>query len=502
MKSILQLSNNTPTILVIFGVTGDLAEKKIIPSLWRLFQQGLLLDKFNVIGFSRRSLSNEEFKEMVLGAVKKRGGNKFNDKQFTTFFKAFSYMSGNFGDSNSFASLYNYIANLESSWGVCANKLFYLAIPPSYYESILKNLANVKLNIPCGGKLGWSRILIEKPFGTDLSTARSLKELLSSYFKEEQIYRIDHYLFKEIVQGIENFRFSNNLFENTWDNTTIEKIELRLLESLGVEDRGSFYDLVGALRDVGQNHLLSMLSMLTMEHPFNSNVNAIRNARAKILETLSPWTKESLQKNTFRAQYKGYRDIEGVNKDSQTETYFALKTQLNHPKWRDLPIIIDAGKRMGKARKEIIITLKHPAACHLCEVGKHGPNKIIFRLEPNDEIIIDFWTKKPGFESILEERSFSFFLYEKESKVQYVEEYAKVLYAAINGDQSLFVSKDEVEASWKFTDPVVDAWKKNMVPLIEYIPDTFPNPEFLKTAPDRNHTKVNSGNKEIGIRRY
>lgn len=499
MKPKHQVLNNAPTILVILGVTGDLASNKIIPSLWHLFQQGLLSERFSVIGFSRRTLKDDEFKELVLNALQKKSGNKIDDETFSAFFKAFLYISGNFDNNESFASLSSQIADLENSWGVCANKLFYLAVPPTFYEMIFKNLANVKLNIPCGGKLGWSRILIEKPFGANLSSAKKLQTLLSSYFKEEQIYRIDHYLFKEIVQGIENFRFSNNLFENIWNETSIEKIELRLLESLGVEKRGNFYDLVGALRDVGQNHLLSILSMITMEYPLDNDVNSFRNSRAKILETIMPWTKESLQKETFRAQYKGYQTIEGVDNNSQTETYFALKTELLHPKWKNIPIIMDAGKRMKEPRKEIVLTLKHPKVCHLCEVGKHGPNKITFRLEPNDEIIIDFWTKKPGFDAILEERSFSFFLYERENKTQYVEEYAKVLHAAINGDQSLFVSNEEVEVSWKFTDPIIEAWGKNAVPLIEYTPDTNPTPEFFQTVSDENHKKEQSGVKEIGI---
>jgi len=499
MKSKPQLSNNAPTILVIFGITGDLSEKKIIPSLWHLFQKGRLPKQLSIIGFSRRYLSENEFKEVVFEAVKKKSGAEIENEEFSRFFKAFLYISGTFEDEKAYRFLKDNMDKLETSWGVCANKLFYFAVPPTYYEAILKNLAAVKLNLPCGGELGWSRILIEKPFGTNFSTAEKLQSLLSLYFKEEQIYRIDHYLFKEIVQGIENFRFSNNLFENIWNDTSIEKIELRLLESLGVEERGSFYDSVGALRDVGQNHLLSILSMITMEYPLDNDINAFRKSRAKILETLLPWTKKSLQKETFRAQYKGYQAIEGVSDNSQTETYFALKTELLHPKWRNIPIIMDAGKRMKEARKEIILTLKHPEICHLCEVGKHGPNKITFRLEPNDEIIIDFWTKKPGFDSVLEERSFSFFLYERENKTQYVEEYAKVLHAAINGDQSLFVSSEEVEASWKFTDPIIGAWEENVVPLVEYAPDTNPTPEFFQTVSDENHKKEQSGVKEIGI---
>lgn len=500
MKLNLPTLNNAPTILIVFGITGDLAEKKIIPSLWHLFQQGRLSRDFLVIGFSRRNLSDKEFKQYIHEVIKKISGKDINEKELSHFFKAFLYHKGTFEEKTAFDSLANTIAETEKSWRVCANKLFYLAVSPSGYEPILKNLAAVKLNLPCGGELGWSRILIEKPFGTNLSTARQLQSLLSLYFKEEQIYRIDHYLFKEIVQGIENFRFSNNLFENIWDNSTIDRIDIRLHESIGVENRGSFYDSVGTLLDMGQNHLLSIIATLTMEYPPGEEVNAFRKSRADILETLSPWTKETIKGQTFRAQYSGYKQIEGVHPGSQTETYVALKTQLNHPKWKGILIFIEAGKRMRQARKEIILTLKHPPVCHLCEIGKHTPNRITFRMEPNDEIVINFWTKKPGLERVLEERALSFFLYEKKTKVQYVEEYAKVLHNAMSGSQSLFVSNDEVETEWKFTDPIIKAWKENIVPLVIYQPDTTPAPKLLQITPDTMHTKTKSRQpKELGF---
>jgi len=476
--------NNIPTILVVFGIAGDLATRKIIPSLWRLFEQGLLEDHFSVIGFSRGDVSSSKFKSAIASAVRNKSNLEVRDEQLSRFVKLFSYHMGKFEDVMAFRTLVQSIEALEKSWGVCANKLFYLAAPPVTYKPIFENLASVKLNLPCGGKLGWSRVLIEKPFGTDLASAQSLQSLLSTYFKEEQLYRIDHYLFKEIVQGIENFRFSNNLFENTWDNTTIERIDIRLHESIGVERRGGFYDAVGAFRDVGQNHILAILATLLMEHPARGNAKMPRENRARIINALLPWTEASIQKSTFRAQYKGYLGIHGVREHSATETYFALKTELNDSRWNGVPIFMEAGKRMAEARKEIIITLKHPRECLLCEVGPHRSNQIVFRLEPNDEIIIHFWTKKPGFDQVLEERTFSFFLYENEIKIQYVAEYAKVLYAAIRGEQASFVSPNEIEAAWKFTDPIEKAWSENSVPLETYDVDTTPSPLFLGLLPD------------------
>lgn len=499
MKSLSLSSNNTPSIFVIFGVTGDLAAKKIIPSLWHLFRQGYLSSRFSILGFSRRELSNAEFQKLIREAIEKHGGVVTKEEDFLRFFEFFSYRTGTFEDNEAFLSLANRITEIETSWGVCANKLFYLAAPPVSYEPIFRNLATSKLNVPCGGELGWSRVLIEKPFGTDLASAQALQSLLASYFKEEQIYRIDHYLFKEIVQGIENFRFSNNLFEDTWDNTRIERINIRLYESIGAEDRGSFYDSVGALRDVGQNHLLAMLSAITMEYPTNTSTDQVRKNRANILKMLSPWNNETIGKNVFRAQYNGFKNINGVRAGSETETYFALKTELLHPRWHGVPIFMEAGKRMAEARKEIVVTLKHPKACLLCEVGPHAPNAIVFRLEPNDEIIIHFWAKKPGFERVLEERVFSFFLYEKEVKEQYVEEYAKLIYAAIAGNQSLFTSPEEVEAAWKFTDPIIDEWNRAVVPLAQYEPGTTPSPAIFSTELDRSHADIKQSAGTIGI---
>jgi len=489
----------TPSIFIIMGATGDLAKKKILPSLWHLFERDLLPEKLSVIGFSRDTLTDEEFQSFVMGAIKERGAQGAHEDTLRAFLNLFTYQAGEFQDARAFASLKSRIDAIENEWGVCTNKLFYLAVPPASFEPIFEGLASVNLHTPCGGRFGWSRILIEKPFGTDLASAEKLESLLSSYFQEEQIYRIDHYMFKEIVQGIENFRFSNNLFENAWDHTMIESIHIRLLESIGVEGRGSFYDPLGAFRDVGQNHILTMLASLVGEYPDMVGSAPARKSREDALRSLAPWTPESLKHHTYRAQYAGYRDIEGVAPDSQTETYFALRTELATNRFRGVPILMEAGKRMGEARKEIILTLKHPKKCLLCKESRHKPNRIVFRLEPNDEIVIHFWTKKPGFERELEEREFSFFLYERQTKVQYVEEYAKVLYGAIVGDQSLFLSREEVLAAWAFTDPVERAWRENLVPLETYEPDTAPEPPLLRSADSSCCQEKQSLPREIGI---
>jgi glucose-6-phosphate 1-dehydrogenase/6-phosphogluconate dehydrogenase (decarboxylating) len=466
----------------MFGITGDLAAKKIIPALWFLSREGRLPKDLSIVGFARRRLSDDDFRSLVHAAVEKVAKPSVPEDQFEEFFSMFSYRSGSFETAEGFMPLGARIEEIESTRGMCANKLFYLAVPSAAYEQIFTRLAEAKLNTACSDAT-WSRILIEKPFGHDEASAVELNALLSRYFSEPQVYGIDHYLFKEIVQGIENFRFSNNLFEKNWDRSTIARIDIRLHESIGVESRGAFYESVGTLRDVGQNHVLAMLAAVTMEYPQAMDTESVRKNRAEILKTLAPWSDEQVRNDTYRAQYDGYRAIDGVAPESNVETYFALKTELTHPRWRSVPIYMEAGKRMAESRKEVVLTLKHPDVCYLCETNqKHGPNRITFRLEPNDEIIIDFWTRKPGFEAVLEEREMSFFLYEKKNKVQYVEEYAKVIHAAIAGEQSFFVATQEIEAEWRFVDPVVAGWARGAVPLATYAPGTNPQPELWQST--------------------
>lgn len=466
-------SNNIPTIIVVFGATGDLMTKKVIPSLFKLFKEEKIPNRFEVIGFARRPLTDEQFRSHVIESAEARG-IKGSREEFETFATFFHYNQGTFEDEAGYEALVKQLAAIDESWGQCSNKLFYLAVPPETFGTIFTHLATYSLNKPCGDNgLGWTRILVEKPFGSDRMSSDKLERLLERYFKEEQLYRIDHYLAKEIVQGILHFRFSNNLLESAWDNQTIEKIEVAFQETIGVEQRGAFYDAVGALRDVGQNHLLEMLAAITMDQPLSMDETELRAKRAAIIATLKPWTKDDLKANTFRAQYDGYQAIKGVAPDSTEETYFHVVTELTHPAWRGVPITLYGGKRFKSVRKEIVVTFKHPAVCLLCTAhGGHPQNKVVFTLEPEDRITIHFWTKKPGYDKVLEERTFTFFLYERVEKIQYVEEYSKLLHAAIKGDQTLFVNKDEVANAWAFVDPIITAWQKNLVPLTHYAPDT------------------------------
>ncbi len=457
----------TPTILVVLGATGDLVKKKIIPSVCRLYQDQRLPSRFRVVGMARRELSDREFQSSVRADLKQRlpGVEKKVADEVSSLFV---YHQGKFGDPGAFKQLKIKLEEIDLEWGVCANKLFYLAVPPEHFVEIFKSMAAAGLNIPCGGKLGWTRLLIEKPFGGDEPSAKKLFLLLGKYFKEEQLYLIDHYLTKEIIQAIAHFRFSNNVFEKSWDKNSIERIDIRLLETIGAEDRGAFYDAVGAFRDVGENHLLQMLAAITMDAPRDMATRQLRQLRAEIMETLRPWNPSEIKKRTFRAQYDSYRAIDDVSPKSTTETYFKLRTELTHPAWRGVPITLESGKRCSEAKKEVVVTFRHPRLCVGCTPDNHIQNRVVFTLAPEDKIVIHFWTKKLGFEKKLEERTFNFFLYERAQDVPYVEEYAELIFNCLIGDQAMFVSEREVLAQWRFADPVLSAWRINAVPLQRY----------------------------------
>lgn len=459
---------NFPTVFVIFGATGDLARRKIFPALFELKKKGAIPERFAIVAFSRREWDDDTFREYV----KEMLGKENADGDVTAFLKLVHFQHGTFEDKGSYAALHSALMRIDNEWKLCTNKLFYLATPPENYKDILKHLHTSGLTKPCSPEEGFTRVLVEKPFGKDLATAEALDALLGKLFKEEQIYRIDHYLGKEMLQNILHFRFSNNLLEDVWSNKYIERVEVRLWERKGVETRGAFYDGLGALRDVGQNHLLQMAALVAMEQPSAFTAEAVRVSRAAILEKIKTLNTEEIKQHTFRSQYLGYRDIAGVQSGSATETYFKTQLFFDHPRWRGVAFTLESGKRMQEQRKEIIVHFRHPQPC-LCPDGKHVQNTVHFTLEPKEEIRMNLWAKKPGLTNELAERALTFTYREASERVQYIEEYERLLVDAIAGDQTLFLSTNEVKAMWKFTDPIVHAWGKSAVPLMSYAPDTF-----------------------------
>ena len=488
---------NIPTVFVIFGATGDLAQKKIFPALYNLYKTKQLPEKFKIIGTARRPVSDEQFKEFITKVVTDFEGHAPEKKQLEDFLQDCSYQQAQFGSLEEYKAIAKVLGMNDMGWSICSNKLFYLAVPPEQYELILNNLVDSGLTDPCSPEEGWTRVLIEKPFGKDAGTANKIDSLLGKLFKEEQIYRIDHYLAKEMIQNILAFRFANNLMEESWNNKFIEKIEVRIHETSGVEKRGAFYDGIGALRDVGQNHLLQMLALITMDRPTSLTGDAIRKKRTETLQKLVKYSLEDIKKHTFRGQYQGYQEIAGVRKDSSTETYFKVKTFIDSPRWQGVPVILESGKRLPSPCNEVVVTFKEVLPKPLPKEMDSKRNMVAFRITPKEEIHISFIAKKPGLKMELQDRNMNFVYRTETSPEQKAEDYERILMDCIKGDQMLFVTTKEVEAMWKFIDPIICAWDENEVPLNTYEPDSE---EILNKSCDVEEVLVESNmKKEIGV---
>ncbi|MCI0566543.1 glucose-6-phosphate dehydrogenase (NADP(+)), partial [bacterium] len=342
----------TPTTIVIFGITGDLAKRKLIPALWHLFAKGYLPDEFSIVGFARREWTDEELRAYVEEILKEKTADA---ERLENFLKRISYVRGDFGNPDSYRALFGAVSAIDEKLGLCSAKLMHLAVPPELYEGIFEQLHAAGLADLCGGAGGWTRVLVEKPFGNNWYTAEKLDQKMGGLFREEQIFRVDHYMGKEAMQNILAFRFSNALLEHLWNRSFIEKIHIRLFEELGTEGRGAFYDNVGALRDVGQNHVLQMLSFVAMEDPGVLEAEAIRKARAKVLEAILPISREDMGRYVKRGQYRGYLGEQNIRPDSKTETYFRIEAHIENDRWSGVPFILESGKKLGESKAEIEI---------------------------------------------------------------------------------------------------------------------------------------------------
>jgi len=447
-----------PTIFVIFGITGDLASRKLLPALLALYSKKMLPNRFAIIGFSRRAFSREEFREYIRSRLNIRMG-QFKEEEIKHFLDHISYEQGFFDNLDAYISLNSRLNEIDRQWGQCSNKLFHLSVPPNLYHGILTNLSKSKLTIPCADETGWTRVLIEKPFGNNIEVARSLDKLLGSLFHEKQIFRIDHYLAKETLQNIITFRFNNPIFESMWRRQFIEKIHIKLFEKIGMENRGAFYDPLGALKDMGQNHLLQMLAIVAMERPYLFTADYIRKERARVLSKLTMMKARGIEKSIVKGQYRDYQSEAGVSKDSKTETYFRIKTFINNSRWKNVPIYLENGKAMSETATVIDIYFKG-------ENDENRQNILTFRIQPDEGIKIKFFVKVPGYEWKSEAKTLKFNYSDMRSSLGVPNDYERLIHDAFAGDQTLFTSTDEIMASWKFITSIVDNWGK--LPLTIY----------------------------------
>ncbi|MCY7483414.1 glucose-6-phosphate dehydrogenase [Paenibacillus alvei] len=463
-------------VFYIFGATGDLARRKLFPAIYSLYREGKLGERFAVIGLARRARTHEEFRQDVRASI-----DEFcrypvqNDEEWNRFAKHFEYKPLDINNVDGFRELREQSENIEHEYDIPGNRLFYLALAPELFGSVSHNLRE-------GGLLeskGWHRLVIEKPFGYDLPSAEKLNEEIRQVFKEEEVYRIDHYLGKEMVQNIEVLRFANAFFEPLWNNKHIANIQISLSETVGVEERGGYYDHAGALRDMAQNHMLQMLTMIAMEPPSRLHPEDIRDEKVKVLRSLRQYLEqEDVQRNVVRGQYSsgslngkelpGYREEDKVNPASVTETYFAARVYVDNFRWAGVPFYIRTGKRLPVKTTEVVVEFKNmPTNVYLGQKHKLEPNLLVIRVNPMEGIYVKLNGKKPGAEGGVQPLAMDF-CQSCMVGINTPEAYERLIFDAARGDSTYFTRWDEVATAWSFVDNIAKAWKKSDEDLFTY----------------------------------
>ncbi|OAQ39272.1 glucose-6-phosphate dehydrogenase [Pedobacter psychrophilus] len=471
-----------PTIFMIFGGTGDLAERKLIPALYHLFLDSYMPKEFAIIGLGRTDYNDDSFKKLLLGGINKfsRSGKAEKDK-WEDFSKHITYLKSDVNNEADYKKMSSLIDGFEKEWSETPIIIHYLAVAPNFFPIIASNLAKVKLADDCDR----TRIVIEKPFGHDLQSAKELNVLLKGIFAENQIYRIDHYLGKETVQNMLAFRFANALFEPIWNRNYIEHVQISVTEDIGVEDRGGYYDGSGALRDMVQNHILQVLCLVAMEPPVNFDAEEIRNRKVDVLRAMRQFGPDEIRFNTVRGQYsegwvkgekvEGYRDEEGVDPESNTETFAALKFFIDNWRWQNVPFYVRTGKRMHQ--KASIISIQFKDVPHLIFPNQSSEswqqNRLIISIQPEMSIRLQVQAKRPGLDMTLNPVDMVF-NYDGTYENETPEAYETLLLDAMKGDQTLFMRGDQVETAWDLIMPVLESWEsKKSISFPNYSADSW-----------------------------
>jgi glucose-6-phosphate 1-dehydrogenase len=460
-------------ILVIFGASGDLTSRKLIPALCDLCNQNLLPDNFAVLGVGRSEMDDNRFRGNMTGAIEKYLNHNTCPEpgKRDSFLNNLFYLNIDTVDPADYEKLRLRLSDLNRQYNTGGNYLFYLATPPNMYEIIISNLAIMGLNKPEDNQ-SWRRIIIEKPFGYNLESARKLNAKVLEVFSEDQIYRIDHYLGKETVQNILVTRFSNGIFEPLWNRNYIERVEITSAESIGVENRGGYYDTAGALRDMVQNHLLQLVGLVAMEPPIVADARSVRNETLKVFQALRPLSQKDIEHNIIRGQYthsvirgekvSGYREESNVPPESRTETYVAMKFYIDNWRWSGVPFYIRTGKRLPIRVTEVVIHFK-PSPHILFEKEPDSlasANQLVIRIQPDEGILLKFGMKVPGAGYAVKDVAMDFH-YSDLSDVRLPDAYERLLLDCMLGDPTLFSRGDAVEETWRFIDPVLNYWKEN-----------------------------------------
>jgi glucose-6-phosphate 1-dehydrogenase len=462
-----------PITLTIFGATGDLTHRKLMPALFAMYCEGYMPEQFAILGFARRDYDDDSFRLWIAESIREHNRLQTDEKKLERFCSHLFYHRGDLQDQEAFVA---FRARLRNTDTFPCNHLFYLSVAPGFFESVIESLATGGLIQPprCAS---WSRVVIEKPFGKDLASARLLNEVVRTRLDESQIFRIDHYLGKETVQNILSFRFANAIFEPLFRSEHIDHIEITASETVGMEKgRGGYYDATGCLRDMVQNHLLQLLCLVAMEPPANLTADAIRNEKVKVLQSIVPLNSASLASSVVRGQYTagtldgepvpGYREEERVAADSMTESFVGLRLQIANWRWSGVPIYLRTGKRMAVRRTEIRVHFKIPplelfqtVACvgDVCDLTHTQANVLVFRIQPNEGISLQFAAKRPTLQLQVESVAMDFD-YSETWERSLPGAYERLLLDAMRGDSTLFTRSDEVETAWGILEPILKGW--------------------------------------------
>jgi glucose-6-phosphate 1-dehydrogenase len=456
-----------PCTIVIFGASGDLARRKLIPALFELCCYESLARRFAIVGFARSKMTDDAFRDVMSEAVRKSSGSRpIDEEKLRTFAQSFAYVSGEYNQPEAFERLTRRLEEIDQQQHLDGNRLFYLATPPDVYPSVIEQLHNAHLEQNSNGK-SWTRLVVEKPFGRDLASARKLNRTVLAAFDESQVYRIDHYLGKDTVQNLLVLRFGNGIFEPLWNRNYVDHVQITAAESLGVESRASFYETAGALRDMIQSHVLQLTSLVSMEPPPAFDATAVRNEKLKVLQSLRPYTPRLVARDVVRGQYgpggvagayvPGYREEPGVAKDSATETFVAARVKIENWRWAGVPFYLRSGKRMHRQVSEIAIQFRRVP--HLVFRGQEmNANSLVLNIQPEEGISISFHAKLPGQEMRLAPVTMDF-NYHSAFGGSERSAYATLLNDCMRGDATLFDRGDGVEAAWAFVDPILEAWR-------------------------------------------
>ncbi len=476
----------SPCALVIFGASGDLAKRKLIPAIYELAREKFLPEKFALVGYARSPMSDDEYRKECREAVQQFARTKpFDAAVWDRIEKNTSYVQGDYGSNDDHAKLADQLAKLDQSVGTGGNRLFYLSTPPNTFEPIIERLGERHKQQP-GAAGSWQRVIIEKPFGRDLASAKSLNQLLIKNFGEEQVFRIDHYLGKETVQNMMVMRFANAMFEPIWNYKYIDHVQITVSETLGVGSRGGYYDKSGALRDMVQNHIFQLMALVAMEPPVALDARSIRDEKVKVFKSIRPIRGGANGVNDFtvRGQYTaggsdkaktdGYKKEKGVDPNSSTETFAAIKLFIDNWRWSGTPFYLRTGKYLGEKLSEVVVRFRSPPLTLFqkqCDSPVY-PNDLIVKVQPEEGISWRLNGKVPG--GALNIKSVALdFNYEETFRVESPEAYERLIFDAMTGDQTLFIRGDEAEAAWAVIDPIEQGWAQSTRPPDEYAPGSW-----------------------------